>query len=71
LQAETGLNTNLRGDLGAKNSATIGLTQGGIANRNAGTGMLNDADKVFTDDIDKDIAGNIARKSTGGLIASM
>jgi hypothetical protein len=71
LQAETGLNTNLRGDLGAKNSATIGLTQGEIANRNAGTGMLNDADKVFTDDIDKDIAGNIARKSTGGLIASM
>jgi hypothetical protein len=47
------------------------LTQGGIANRNAGTGALSAADQVFMQDIDEDKAANTARKSTGGLIANM
>jgi len=71
LQAGQNVNSNLRGDQGVKTNTLTGLTQGGIANRNSGTGLLNSADQVFMDDIDKDIAGNIARKSTGGWLASM
>ena len=71
LQAGQDVNRGLRSDLGTKNSTLASLTQGGIANRNAGTGALSAADQVFMQDIDEDKAANTARKSTGGLIANM
>ena len=71
LQAEQGVNSNLRSDKGRVIDTTTGLAKGGIGNRMTGVNSLSDMDDIFKQGIDEEKAVNASRRSTGGLLASM
>jgi hypothetical protein len=70
LQAETGLNTNLRGDNAAERGTTMDLTKGKIGLRNAGDSVFNELDADALDEIKNKQGVLESSKGTGGWLTS-
>lgn len=70
LQAETGLNTNLRGDKANEINTTTGLTKGGIDLRNSGDSVFNQEDATALDEIKNKQAVLESSRGTGGWLTS-